>query len=121
MAEPAKKPKMVLSEEAKKRKRESDQTRTRTRINIGRTYTWWRKMKEAMGCNTGYFTWSVDMVSKCGFCIHQFRQLSQQIHVYSAAHGKAYAATVYTTLVTVNSCAYQPHGGTVSKCSVVLL
>ncbi|ROJ25296.1 hypothetical protein DPX16_20109 [Anabarilius grahami] len=52
MAEPEKKPKKVLSEEAKKRKRESDRTQARTQINIGRAYTQWRKLKEATGCKT---------------------------------------------------------------------
>ncbi|ROL43606.1 EGF-like repeat and discoidin I-like domain-containing protein 3 [Anabarilius grahami] len=98
MAEPAKKPKRVLLEEAKKRKRESDQTRARARINIGRAYTQWCELKEAK-------------VSKHGFCIRWFRQLSHQIHVYCSAHGEAYTATVFTTPVTDNR-AYQPHGGT---------
>lgn len=84
MAEPAKKPKRVLSEEAKKRKRESESILDG--LPLGATSCYW-------------------------IC---------KPYMYISAHGKAYTATVFTTLVTEN-CTYQPHGGTVSKCYIVLL
>nr|XP_055044376.1 uncharacterized protein LOC129430825 [Misgurnus anguillicaudatus] len=52
MAEPAKKKKGLMSEEAKKRKREHDRERARTRVNIGRAYARWRELKEATSCKT---------------------------------------------------------------------
>lgn len=50
MAEPAPKRTRVLSEERRKKKRESDRQRNQTRVNLGKTFTEWRELKEREGC-----------------------------------------------------------------------
>ncbi|KAK7130511.1 hypothetical protein R3I93_019999 [Phoxinus phoxinus] len=49
MAEPVKKQRKPLSEEAKKRKRASDRVKARTRINIGHAFSEWRELKDREG------------------------------------------------------------------------
>ncbi|KAM4594263.1 uncharacterized protein V3H82_027528 isoform 3-T3 [Fundulus diaphanus] len=52
MAEPARKQRKPMSEQARRRKRTLDRERSRTRVNIGQAFSQWRDLKEKEGCNS---------------------------------------------------------------------